>query len=108
MATNSGRRNVPITDLDHSDNQQQTALEESHHRKVVHKKRSKEKHLQTLAGNFSRRSQSAECKKPEERLPEGGGVGGLVDKTNKNNAKHVSYFHDLVSDIEKSKPVSVG
>ncbi|XP_013113260.2 protein Cep89 homolog isoform X1 [Stomoxys calcitrans] len=93
MTTNTTRRNVIITDLDQSDNQQ-TPMEESH-RKVVHKKRSKEKHLQTLSGNFSRRSQSAECK-TEDRLAAGGGG----DRATKN-AKQSNYFHDLLQSKDK-------
>lgn len=94
MSTNTTRRNVIITDLDQSDNEQRQM--EENHRKAVHKKRSREKQLQTLSGNFTRRSQSAECK-PQERLTTAGkeNTGG-GDRPNKN-VKHVSYFHDLVS-----------
>uniref|UniRef100_A0A1I8M7U4 Uncharacterized protein n=1 Tax=Musca domestica TaxID=7370 RepID=A0A1I8M7U4_MUSDO len=93
MSTNTTRRNVIITDLDQSDNEQRQM--EENHRKAVYKKRSREKQLQTLSGNFTRRSQSAECK-PQERLTTAGkeNTGG-GDRPNKN-VKHVSYFHDLL------------
>ncbi|XP_061401747.1 protein Cep89 homolog [Musca vetustissima] len=99
------RRNVIITDLDQSDNEQQRQQQqEDQHRKVGHKKRTKEKQLQTLSGNFTRRSQSAECK-PEERLLRGGestgGGGGCGDRINNKNVKHVSYFHDLLQSKDK-------
>lgn len=82
------RRNVIITDLDDPDNQETPTVEENHRK--VHKKRTKEKHLQTLKGNFSRRSHSAECKPEDRGLREGDG-----DRTNKNIK--IGYFNELVS-----------
>lgn len=79
------RRNVIITDLDQSDNQQRG--NDENHRKV-HKKRSKEKTLQTLSGNFNRRSHSAEYSK-EDRLGHG-------EKAGNKTTKPSSYFNELV------------
>ncbi|KAM7342945.1 centrosomal protein 89kDa [Cochliomyia hominivorax] len=78
MTTNS-RRNVIITDLDHSDTQVGFAHEENHRK--IHKKRTKEKTLHTFSGNFNRRSQSAE--------------GAKEDRSGKTS-KHGSYFHELL------------
>lgn len=73
------RRNVIITDLDQSDTQ--IAAQEESHRKV-HKKRTKEKILHTLSGNFNRRSHSAE--------------GTKEDRVGKTAAKHTGYLNELV------------
>lgn len=77
----NARRNVIVTDLDQSDTQV-GKNEECYHRKV-HKKRTKDKSLQTLSGNFNRRSYSAEGLKQQECS-----IG--------KSAKKSSYINELV------------
>lgn len=74
------RRKVLITDLDQSDTQA-GKYDESHRK--VHKKRTKDKNLQTLSGNFNRRSYSAEGLKQDSSIGK--------------SAKKTSYINELVS-----------
>lgn len=87
-------RQPMITDLDQSDEAVELLEEDPgdddqlNRSRRMSKKRVKEKVLQTISGNFTRRSKSCECH-PEKRVV-------TVDELTRST-RATNYFHELVS-----------
>lgn len=80
------RRNVVITDLDAIDNPSRGDLMKGSHRKF-HKRRSKEKTLNTFSGNFNRRAHSSDCRV----------INQNEQTVNDRDCKVSNYFKEVVS-----------
>lgn len=87
-----------ITDLDEADNKAAIVTgiaEEKHHRGGHNKKRNPAKYLQTISGNFKRRSRSAECDINHE------GAGTKTET--QGNQKRINYINELVQKQVKER-----